>query len=196
MVRASATGRRPAGRLPHDEWTRAESTGASPARSRGPSYAICIGALNGSLMNRPAETGTSGSRWTAASAVWRATSSASNGSSANAPGREHRLDRGEHRLEERPLLARARPGDDECDASPFRSLGQFLGGADLRRAGDGDLEIERVVLRRSPVDDLLDDRVLAVHAMVDRPDAAAPAGGRLVDPDRRRPATAAGAPAT
>ena len=67
---------------------------------------------------------------------------------------------------------------------------------DLGRARDGHLPAEREVIERPPVEDLLDDRVLAVDAVVGRADAAAAAGGLLDDLRHARPASAAGGRAT
>ena len=60
--------------------------------------------------------------------------------------------------------------------------------------GIGICQYEREVVGRPPVEDLLDDGVLAVDAMVRRPDAAATARRRLLDDlgDARLPAEAAG----
>ena len=61
-------------------------------------------------------------------------------------------------LEERAVLGRARAPDPHRDAGSRRRLGQLVGRLDLRAARDRHLPIEREVLGRPPVEDLLDDR--------------------------------------
>jgi hypothetical protein len=71
-----------------------------------------------------------------------------------------------------------------------------VGHRELRPAGQRQGRAHREVRRRAPVEDLLDDRVLAVDAVVDRPDPAPAGRGCLLDrldaglplraPDRRR----------